>query len=94
VASCRGNGRRGANPWLSNIACGYVISSWLTEMEEGEPPDGVLYDPAEGGSPRKRCTTRSQWSGRQLRKPATLRGAGLADILPAPLAGQARSGRR
>ena len=37
------------DPVLWNIACDYVINGWLVEMQIGEMPDFVLYDPAFKG---------------------------------------------
>ena len=37
---------QGRDPYLWNVACDYVINSWLLEMGVGELPHiGVLYDP-------------------------------------------------
>lgn len=37
---------RGRDPWVWNIACDFVINSWLVEMGVGRMPSiGALYDP-------------------------------------------------
>ena len=37
---------QGRDPYLWNVACDYVINSWLLEMGIGELPQiGVLHDP-------------------------------------------------
>ena len=33
------------DPLLWNVACDYVINDWLSEMEVGQMPEGVLFDP-------------------------------------------------
>ena len=40
---------QGRNPYLWNVACDYVINGWLLEMQVGEMPDGVFFDPEFSG---------------------------------------------
>jgi predicted metal-dependent peptidase len=75
----------GRDPWLWNVACDYVINGWLEEMEVGSAPDGVLLDKALRGMSAEEVYDRIATDLRRVRKLATLRGAGLADVLPDPL---------
>ena len=40
-------GKRDAELW--NVACDYVINQWLRDMEVGQMPEGVLFDPELNG---------------------------------------------
>jgi predicted metal-dependent peptidase len=77
----------GRDPWLWNVACDYVINGWLTEMELGTPPDGLLYDKSLQGMSAEEVYDRIATDLRRFRKLATLRGTGLGDVLPGPLSG-------
>lgn len=73
---------QGRDPYLWNIACDYVINSWLVEMGLGELPKvGTLYDPDLKGLSAEAIYDRIVWDLRKFRKLATLRGTGLGDIL-------------
>ncbi|MGH3249154.1 MAG: DUF2201 family putative metallopeptidase [Trebonia sp.] len=72
------------DPWLWNVACDYVINGWLVEMGVGESPDSALYDRALRGMSAEEVYDRIA-ADRRLRKLATPRGVGLADVLPHPL---------
>jgi predicted metal-dependent peptidase len=74
------------DPWLWNVACDYVINGWLADMGVGSPPDGVLHDPALRGMSSEEVYDRIAVDLRRARKLATLRGVGLGDVLPGPLA--------
>jgi len=69
--------------YLWNVACDFVINSWLTEMQLGERPDGLLYDEQFKGLNAEAIYDRIVNDMRTYRKLATLRGVGLGDILPA-----------
>jgi predicted metal-dependent peptidase len=74
--------RRGRDPFLWNVACDYVINGWLVEMGIGEPPAlGVLLDPSLKGLSAEALYDRIAADLRRYRKLATLRGAGLGDVL-------------
>lgn len=74
--------RQGRDPFLWNVACDYVINGWLVEMGIGElPPLGALYDPALKGLSAEAVYDRIVTDLRRHRKAATLRGAGLGDLL-------------
>jgi predicted metal-dependent peptidase len=73
------------DPWLWNVACDYVINGWLADMGVGDLPDGVLYDRALRGLSAEEVYDRIVTDRRRQRKLATLRGVGLADVLPQPL---------
>lgn len=73
------------DPFLWNVACDYVINGWLTDMSVGDLPDGALHDPVLRGLSAEEVYDRIVTDRRRLRKIATLRGVGLADVLPYPL---------
>ncbi|MCL2528283.1 MAG: hypothetical protein FWE42_07675, partial [Defluviitaleaceae bacterium] len=68
--------------YLWNVACDFVINSWLTEMGLGERPEGLLYDEQFKGLNAEAVYDRIVGDMRTYRKLATLRGVGLGDILP------------
>jgi predicted metal-dependent peptidase len=74
------------DPWLWNVACDYVINGWLTEMEVGDIPPGLLHDPSLRGLSAEEVYDKIAVDRRRYRKLATLRGTGLGDVLPGPLA--------
>lgn len=77
--------RQGRDPFLWNVACDYVINAWLLEMGIGDmPPVGGLHDPELKGLSAEAIYDRIVTDLRRYRKLATLRGAGLADILGPP----------
>ncbi|GAA1599346.1 hypothetical protein GCM10009789_61770 [Kribbella sancticallisti] len=82
----------GRDPWLWNVAADLVINGWLVEMGVGTMPEGVLYDASLRGLSVEGVYDRIATDLRRYRKLATLRGAGLGDVLGAPLphAGEAR----
>jgi len=67
--------------YLWNIACDYVINQWLTEMEVGERPEGLLYDEQFAGMNAETIYDRIVTDMRRYRKLATLRGVGLGDVI-------------
>ncbi len=74
--------RQGRDPFLWNVACDYVINGWLVEMGIGELPEfGGLYDPALKAVSAEELYDRIVTDLRRYRKVATLRGAGLGDLL-------------
>jgi len=70
--------------YLWNIACDFVINLWLTEMNVGERPAGVLYDEQFKGQNAEEVYERIVTDMRIFRKLATLRGVGLGDIIGEP----------
>ncbi|MCP4109388.1 MAG: peptidase [Desulfobacteraceae bacterium] len=73
---------QGRDAYLWNIACDYVINGWLVEMGIGDMPQmGILYDPELKGLSSEAVYDRIVTDMRRCRKLATLRGAGLGDIL-------------
>lgn len=73
---------QGRDPYFWNVACDYVINSWLIEMEVGYmPQSGSLYDPELKGLSAEAIYDRIVTDVRRFRKIATLRGIGLGDIL-------------
>lgn len=74
--------RQGRDPYLWNVACDYVINSWLVEIGLGELPKvGVLYDVELKGESSEAIYDRLVTDMRRYRKLATLRGIGVCDIL-------------
>ncbi|MGI8912977.1 MAG: vWA domain-containing protein [Chloroflexota bacterium] len=82
----RHHGRRqGRDYFLWNVACDYVINSWLVEMRLGDLPKiGALYDKALQGFSAEAIYDRIVGDMRHYRKLATLRGVGLGDMLEPP----------
>jgi len=73
---------QGRDPYLWNVACDYVINGWLIEMGMGKLPTvGALYDPELKGLSAEAIYDRIVTDMRRFRKLATLRGAGVEDML-------------
>jgi len=72
--------------YLWNVACDFVINQWLTEMQLGERPDGLLYDEQFKGMNAEAVYDRIANDMRMYRKLATLRG-----YLPAGLVEEIRA---
>lgn len=72
---------RGRDKFLWNIACDYVINSWLIEMQIGVMTLGALYDPELKGKSAEEVYDTIATDLRRLRKLATFRGAGKNDII-------------
>lgn len=70
------------DPYFWNVACDYVINGWLTEMEIGVRPEGILYDEQFKGMNAESIYERIVTDLRTYRKLATLRGVGVGDMLP------------
>jgi predicted metal-dependent peptidase len=74
--------RQGRDPFFWNVACDYVINSWLAEMGIGVMPSfGALYDESLKGMSAESVYDRIVTNLRQYRKLYTLRGKGMGDIL-------------
>ncbi|VEP17811.1 conserved hypothetical protein [Hyella patelloides LEGE 07179] len=74
--------REGRDYYYWNVACDYVINSWLVEMGIGELPSmGVLYDRDLKGLSAEAIYDRIVTDLRRYRKLATLKGIGQCDIL-------------
>jgi predicted metal-dependent peptidase len=72
----------GRDPFLWNVACDYVINGWLVEMGIGRMPTrGVLHDRDLAGLSAESIYDRIVTDIRRARRLATLRGAGLGDML-------------
>ncbi|GLX98769.1 hypothetical protein [Herbidospora sp. NBRC 101105] len=74
----------GRDPYLWNVACDYVVNGWLVEMNVGEMPEGLLYDPDLRGCSSEEVYDRIKTDLRRMRRLATLRGKGLGDLLNEP----------
>jgi predicted metal-dependent peptidase len=82
VSLCHQARCRGRDPFLWNVACDYVINHWLMDMGVGEMPGfGGLYDADLKGLSAESVYDRIVTDMRRYRKLATLRGAGLGDML-------------
>ncbi|MFF3846307.1 hypothetical protein [Streptomyces sp. NPDC002328] len=75
----------GRDPYLFNVACDYVINGWLREMDVGDMPEGVLFDPQLAGLSAEEVYDRIAGDLRRMRRLSTPRGKGLGDILGGPL---------
>jgi predicted metal-dependent peptidase len=74
--------RQGRDPYFWNVACDYVINSWLIEMGVGEMPQiGGLYDPELKGLSAESIYDRIVTDLRRYRKLMTFRGYGAGDII-------------
>ncbi|CAM5232334.1 hypothetical protein GCM10010256_32830 [Streptomyces coeruleorubidus] len=73
------------DPYLFNIACDYVINGWLTDMQVGTMPEGLLHDPELSGLSAEEVYDRIAGDLRRMRRLATPRGKGVGDVLGAPL---------
>lgn len=69
------------DPYLFNVACDYVINDWLTEMDVGTPPQGLLYDVELKGLSAEEVYDRIATDLRRMRRLSTLRGKGACDVL-------------
>ena len=74
---------QGREPFLWNVACDYVVNSWLIEMKIGHMPQiGGLYDEELRGLSAETIYDQIVNDLRKYRRLYTLRGKGLGDILP------------
>ncbi len=74
---------QGRDWFLWNVACDYVINSWLIEMEVGQMPAlGALYDEELKGFSAEAIYDRIVNDLRRYRKLWTLRGKGMGDLIP------------
>jgi predicted metal-dependent peptidase len=71
----------GRDPFLWNCACDFVINDWLIEAGIGDAPPGLLHDLGLRGQSAETVYDRLAKDLRRARKLATLRGAGLGDLL-------------
>lgn len=79
------------DPFLWNVACDFIINGWLAEMGIGERPDSALYDERFKSHSAEQVYDVILDDMKGYRKLATLRGAGLGDILPGDI-GKAEDG--
>ena len=72
----------GRNQYLWNVACDFVINSWLVELQVGVmPADGLLYDPELNGLSAESIYDILLENIRKYEKLGTLRGFGKGDIM-------------
>lgn len=80
--------QQGRDHYLWNVACDYVINSWLVEMGVGAlPAFGLLYEPELKGLSAEAIYDRIVNDLRRYRKLATFRGFGEPDMLPSHTSG-------
>ncbi|MFJ9753008.1 vWA domain-containing protein [Streptomyces chartreusis] len=88
----------GRDPYLFNVACDFVINSWLVEMNVGTMPEGLLYDPRLSGVSAESVYDTLVTDLRRSRKLQTPGAHGFGDILgdwlSEPAAAARRSSRR
>ncbi|MBQ2802309.1 MAG: hypothetical protein IJF07_00215 [Lachnospiraceae bacterium] len=73
---------QGKNHYLWNVACDYVINSWLTEMQIGElPQNGLLYDETLKGMSAETIYDTLISDLKKYSKLPTFRGYGKGDII-------------
>lgn len=76
---------RGRDPYLWNVACDFVINSWLVEMNIGEMPHiGLLYDEELKGMSAEDIYDLILSDLRRFAKSGTFRGIGKGDIIGRP----------
>lgn len=73
--------RLGRDPFLWNVACDYVINSWLIQMQVGEMPEGCLYDELYKDWSAEAIYEELIREVRKNQKLNTLRGYGQGDII-------------
>lgn len=74
--------RCGRDPYLWNVACDYVINSWLHDMQIGTlPAVGLLYDEKLKGLSAESIYDIIVHDLKQYRRQNTFRGYGLGDII-------------
>ena len=74
--------RKGRDPYLWNIACDFVINSWLHEMQIGTmPQNGLMYDESLKNMSAEEIYDRLTDQIRKNAKLGTFRGYGKGDII-------------
>lgn len=72
----------GRNSYLWNVACDFVINSWLIELQVGSmPADGLLYDSELNGMSAESIYDILLENIRKYEKMGTFRGFGKGDII-------------
>lgn len=72
----------GRDPYLWNVACDFVINSWLLEMQIGKmPANGLLYDETLAGFSAETIYDMIEKDIRRYAKLDTFRGYGKRDII-------------
>lgn len=72
----------GRNSYLWNVACDFVINSWLVELQVGVMPgDSLLYDPELNGLSAESIYDMLLENIRKYEKLGTFRGFGKGDII-------------
>lgn len=82
VGLCHQARQEGRDPYLWNVACDYVINSWLVEMGIGEmPPIGGLLDADLKDLSAEAIYDRIVGDMRRMSRLSTLRGKGMGDMM-------------
>ncbi len=72
---------QGRNQYLWNVACDYIINSWLVDMRIGQMPEGVLYDEDLKNKSAEEIYDLMLEKIQSFRKMNTLRGYGKGDMV-------------
>ena len=73
--------RQGRDPFFWNVACDYIINSWLKEMGVGRMPVSALFDPALSTDSAESVYDQIVIDIRKLKKLSTLAGQGKCDMI-------------
>lgn len=76
--------RQGRDAYLWNVACDFVINSWLYEMQIGKMPQDALYDEDLKNMSAEEIYDKIVRDLRKYSKLQTLRGWGKGDIISEP----------
>ena len=76
--------RQGRDPYLWNVACDFVVNSWLHEMHIGRMPPDVLYDETLKNMSAEEIYDKIVIDLKKFSKLETLRGYGRGDIISDP----------
>lgn len=72
---------QGRDPYLWNIACDFVINSWLVELQVGSMPSDVLYDPLLKNLSAESIYDRILENIKKYEKLCTFRGFNKGDVI-------------
>lgn len=73
--------RQGRDAYIWNVACDFVINSWLNEMQVGKMPQDVLYDEELNNMSAEEIYDKIIGDLKKYSKLQTLRGWGKGDII-------------
>lgn len=76
--------RQGRDAYIWNVACDFVINSWLNEMQVGKMPQDILYDEELKNMSAEEIYDKIIGDLKKYAKLQTLRGWGKGDIISEP----------